>query len=431
MTLSYNLKHSIFSISLNALGAGLAFSLQYIIIQLVGIAKYGNYAHINAFLIILSTLSVFGLNNYAIRTFADKHLGNLEAVIVAKMVGFVLFTSLSVLFLVTPVAYISGWSGSIPFIVIGFVFVGRNLLTLFSSILQSKGNTICSRFVFPVGPSFLAVMVLAGVWLAGLQLNNDFHSLWLIICVSNWVVLFLLLARQKWIQLRGVITHPNKFLKWGVTNGKYFFLANSSAILQQRLPVILCGLMLMDTVTGALNLILQLSTMALLVMSASNQVLAPRLAEFYRNQSDNKFFETVKFSILVGVLTAAVFFVFVVSSGDWLLRLFSEDIPLEAHTSLIVLAGGQLINATTGPIGFALAMADREKIVASVEWISALILVPILAFVIPSFGLIGTCCAISFIIVFRNLCLTALAYQKMRFHTSIFVLYKHPTMIKP
>ena len=155
MTLSYNLKHSIFSISLNALGARLAFSLQYIIIQLVGIANYGNYAYINACLIILSTLSVFGLNNYAIRTFADKRLGNLEAVIVAKMVGFVLFTSLSVLFLVTPVAHISGWSGSIPFAVIGFVFVGRNLLTLFSSILQSKGNTIRSRLVFPVGPLFL------------------------------------------------------------------------------------------------------------------------------------------------------------------------------------------------------------------------------------------------------------------------------------
>ena len=431
MELSYDLKHSLFSVFLNAISAALAFAMQYLIVRIFGISKYGSFAFLNATLMVLSAFCVFGLNNYSTRYFASNHTPEEEGRVASHLASFVLISSLFGLGCFIPLTSLTNWVTSTPLIAVSTYFLARNLLVVISSAVQAKGNTICARLISPVGPSFITVGVLASIWIFGPFTNLEFRGLWYLICFAHCTILGAILITQS-TYLSNVGRQGLAFnsITWALERGKYFFLANASVIIQQRIPVIVCGFVLFDKTTGALNLILQISTMSLLVMSAANQVLAPRLAKFYSTRSKTAFFKTVRFSILTGASTSAVFLMFIVFCGDRLLLFVTEDIPHDAHNALIVLAIGQFLNAMTGPIGFALSMSDQEKMVANVEWITALLSLFLLLNVMPQFGLIGTSYVISFVVVFRNVCLTALSYHKMRFHTSIFVFVREPTMIK-
>jgi len=428
MRASYNVRHSFYAVILNGSAAGLAFGVQYLIIQCFGLADYGDYSFVNSGLIILSTVSNFGLPILSLRTFARSETdGNTD---LYKIIGFCLISS-AITIPIFLVVYHFFFALSIGiFIPVSLFFILKNLLTIFGVVLQAQGKTVQARSLIPIGPSLLVLAALSGLWLVNSSENLSDESLWVILAFSYACLLGIYSFRHNWSMYLRTAGDVFRTLTWGFRNGKYFFLTNASAIAQQRLPVVFCGIFLVNEATGALNLVIQIATIALLVITASNQVLAPRMSKYFQERSAAKFYQVIKLSLLLGTVTSGTFFIGVLCFGKDVLTFISQDIDTVAYHALIVLALGQFLKSLTGPIGFALCMSKYEGLVARIDLQNTLVFVLLLMWITPVYGMFGIACATAGVNLFRNIRLSVISAKKSSFHTSVFVFVKQPRLIE-
>ena len=419
------LRHLSYSAILDGGGVLAILLVQILTIRIFGIEIYGEYAFINSILIVIAALSNFGIPNFSSRLIAqeDKLLHD-----EVKKKSFLLTVFFSTIAIVIFLAYSYSLTlmSSGMYIAVALYFLSRNIITLISLQLQYERRILISKLLSPVGQPFILVLILLFIISFDLHLNSSI-ILWQLLAISSVLVsiVSILIYRQSLFASESTI-QIKKLIKWGISNGKFYLLANSSNILQKRIAVILCGFLLADSITGKVNILLQISTLSLTLLSSINHVLIPRISSNYKSRNDLEFLRDIKVSLVFGFCSSFLFLLFSVLIGRNVIDIFFTDSDSMAYYSLLVLAFGQVINASTGPIGFVLTMTNHEKLVAKVDFQNIFILALILPLLLLEMGLLGACLATAISIVIRNTRLTVIAKKQYGFHTSLGILLRDP-----
>lgn len=136
-----------------------------------------------------------------------------------------------------------------------------------------------------------------------------------------------------------------------------------SKYIMTRSDVLLLGSLTDMHAVGLYAAANRLAQLTPFVMIAVNAAAAPFLASAYAKGNADEFRSVLRNAIFWSSLGALPFFVVLMATPSTLLNLFGGDFT--AGTTLLrVLAFGQLVNAASGPVGFALIMSKRERIFA-------------------------------------------------------------------
>lgn len=171
-------------------------------------------------------------------------------------------------------------------------------------------------------------------------------------------------------------------------------LGLSAQSLMNRSDVMLLGMLSSMESVGLYGAASRLASLNTFVLGAISTVIAPMLARAYHGGDVARFRLLVRRSMEWSAAGAMPMFIAMTFWPGPLLRLFGEEFARGA-TVLRILAGGQMINAATGPVGFALLMTGRERVFASVMGCGSILLVVTQIFVIPLWGAIGAAIASS------------------------------------
>ena len=407
------------------MGVLLVFYGQYLIINIFDIHVYGQYAFLNAVLVVLSSVSNYGIPNFSSRLIAQtnsvKH-GSIKRRSLCLVVLFSLICVAGFLLIIFAIKLID----TSLYFPVCIYFISKNVNSLISVQLQAEQRTIYSKVVGTVIQPIMFIIIV-------LVINEyaifavDTTLLWYVIAGSHVVCTTAALTTSTYFVRTTVSLQTTaNLIKWALDHGKYFVVANSSNVIQKRVSVIICGAFLSDSLTGILSIVLQLATVSTTFISSINQVLIPRISKAYRDHNQRKFFANIKLSLLSSTSVSTLQLVTVILIGRGIIRLFSTEFVEIAYWALLLMTIGSLVNAATGPIGFTLSMTRHESVVAKVDFAHLFLLCLMLPLFILNAGIIGACLTMSICVILRNTLLTFIAYRNYSFHTSLGILVKEP-----
>ncbi len=166
--------------------------------------------------------------------------------------------------------------------------------------------------------------------------------------------------------------------------------------------VLMIGYFLLPSDVGVYRVAAQVALLLTLILTAFNSIFAPLVADLYHKKRiarlDQIFKITTKW---VFYLTLPAFIIILFSRNE-ILTLFGGEFVAGANV-LMVLAFAQLVNASTGGVGFALMMSGRERL----EFLNTLLIavsnIILNILLIPRYGIIGAAIATGFSIIIINI----------------------------
>ncbi len=248
---------------------------------------------------------------------------------------------------------------------------------------------VLTRMVFEPGLSIILALLFfkLGMGLKGASLS-------FLLPLAGGVLVSFLFLRHLFPQLvQGEwtsVVHPHALLRFSIP---LLFAGMLSLFLRQITPLIL-GYFRPTWEVGLYAGALRTSLLLVVILDSFNALFAPMIADLTNRKEMNKL------SVLFNIVTKWTFalslplFLTFVFFGRELLGLWGKGYE-GALTCLLVLSAGQLINCSTGPVGYLISMSGRTMVsLANSSGVLALNLV--LNFIlIPRHGLLGAAIAVS------------------------------------
>ena len=119
------------------------------------------------------------------------------------------------------------------------------------------------------------------------------------------------------------------------------------------------------------------------------------------------------------MLAAVIIFVY----APKILLIFGSEF-VAAAAALKIFAVGQLINASTGSVGFLLSMTGNQVVLLRVVAITSLLNIALCMTLVPSFGLIGGATSTALSIAASNIMLSLYAYKTLTIDATIIYFFR-------
>jgi len=169
-------------------------------------------------------------------------------------------------------------------------------------------------------------------------------------------------------------------------------LSEFSWLLMLWTDVLMLGYYRSSADVGVYRAVSQSALFVPIFLGSVNTIFAPMIADLYHRSEIDRMgtiFQTAtRWSLL---LSAPVYVLFVVQAEE-ILRIFGPEFAVGA-LPLIVLGGGQLVNAASGGVGYMLVMSEHQYLKLVGDALFAVFNVALNALLIPRFGLIGAATA--------------------------------------
>ena len=198
-------------------------------------------------------------------------------------------------------------------------------------------------------------------------------------------------------------------------------LISGIGLLLNRTDIIMLGSFMGPAESGVYAIGSRFAELATFGLAAVNTVLAPRISEMYhageRDRLQGLVAVAVGFSLVFTLCVAAVLGAF----GQVLLALFGERFPA-AYLPMLILLGGQIINALAGSVGYLMIMTGRQREAAIILFAALVVNVGGNLAFIPQWGLQGAATATGLSIAFLNVALLIRVRKHMDIDPSILAL---------
>lgn len=197
--------------------------------------------------------------------------------------------------------------------------------------------------------------------------------------------------------LRGVRSEVRRFYNHAAPVA----MSSLGKIFQNRVDVLLIGLLLTAVAAGVYNAVLVLVAIAWIPLMSFNQLLPPVASDLYAaDEVDtlNAVYSSVTRLIVTTVVPIlAVLLVF----GPDLLRLFGPTYT-RGYLPLAVYLGGVFVGSAVGATGWLLMMTDHQYVRMVLDWVLAGLNVALTYVFIVEFGLVGAALGTSLAIAVQN-----------------------------
>lgn len=418
------LKSSSVGVLMQGIGLALAFGSSVFMARMLGPEGLGQFAYVNAIVAVLSVFAALGLPTVIARL--------LSAYVAKEQWSFA--------------KGVLGWAGST--IGVWSLFLAL-LLATYGWFFQTKVDPMLYLIAAPLVPilaltrlrqralqalhrpiaaqlpeqlvKHLVFLSIGGMaLLLGSQMPKSADGamlLWAMAAAVAFGVGSVLLARAKVSQL------VQADAKWSVGEWRAIalplFVADALGILFGNTDILMLGMIRSAEEVGVYQVALRLSGLMLVLLGASNWVLAPWFARFHAQEDTARFQSVVTRSgRAIFVATLGMFLVLVLF-GKPLLGLFFGEAFQAAYPMMLVLGIGQLINVACGPVVNLLAMANGQKELMMGIGLAVLGNVLLCGLLVPVYGAMGAAVSVALVTIGYNLGLAFLVRQKVGIRATI------------
>lgn len=301
---------------------------------------------------------------------------------------------------------IVGLAVSLPFFTAGFVFSG-----FFKGVRMPATACFLENGIV----SFFTAAILLGVFGAFSEINIESVG-WAYAFSAFIVFLVAIVKAGKWggVKGRGGI-HLNENEKsefW--EDSKNFFVMSMSGFLQSVLLILIAGLLMDGEQLGVFRVAQQVATLIAFVLIVINAIYPPRFAFYYNNGDIEKLEKSAKEGALVGAVYSLPLLIACWAFSDEILSFFGDDFE-GAALLLKIISFAQLVNVTTGAVGFVLNMTGYSHLMRNLVLVCGAVGILLFCIMVPLWGALGAAISLSFVLVVQNVSAVFLVRRKLGF----------------
>lgn len=418
--MSVIVRSAIGTILIQGISAGLLFLTSLTLARILGQEGFGAYEYADSWIEVLLLFSMRGFDRLLIRVVAEFEQDKQWSLLSGILTYASRYTLQLVLFLIPIIGIVvtlAFWNQANGFIIITTFWVA--LLSLPIRVMLKLNQVTLQglrRIVFAYLPDYI---VRPGLLVFALVLFVD---------IPQEAMFFHLIAATCALSLSAFIV--KHFLPAPVTTAEKvtdttwlqtafpFMLVSGMVVLNLRGGTVLIGI-ISDLDTVALyGIAVRVSGIMALALTAVSAVVAPRIARLYSQHEmvslQQLITQSTRGITVIALSGMALLFLL----GDPLLSLFGEGFN-EATHALLILAAGQLINASSGVTGWLLLMTGHETTLVKIMLFSTICHYILIIILVPTLGLEGAAIGTATGNVVGNIMMAVFIYKRLKINSTI------------
>lgn len=416
--------------------AGLSFFLAAVLARLLGPEGYGAYANAIAWVGILGTVATFGFGSILVRDVAIKrsqHRWEELKGFLQYSDRFVLFFSIFLVLIVIVVGGVIFFSPDKEPMRLS-LWIASLLIPLSAlATLKQSATRGLEHITHSMVPDLIIrpILIGVGIWIIYYFLPGSINApTTILISVGAAAITFGL--SSFWLQsflpleLNGV--QPNYQARIWLGAAFPMLVYGGLQIIISQTSTVLLGIQSSAQNVGLFSVAYRLSYLLTFFLGAVHIVIGPVMARLNANCEKERLQKiltlTVRVSFLLTLLLSMVF----LFAGDYILAIFGPEF-IKARATLNILVLANLVDVASGSPSLLLAMTGREKIVAVVFILIALINVMLNGLLISLYGFEGAAVAYLISMLLSRSITAIYALKNLQLNTTIFFISKRDGLL--
>jgi O-antigen/teichoic acid export membrane protein len=405
--------------------SGLNFALGVVLARLLGATGFGAYNYAIAWMSLLNTLAVLGLDKLLVREIAICHAksewGRMRGLL-RWTSGVVLCTACSLALLVAaftcllagrlnPLVLTTFW---IALLLLPFLALMKLRQAVMQGLLHVVSGQVAEMLLFPL-------LLLGAVGGAHLLLGHGLTASWamgmnVLVASITFLIGTVLLNRAIPRKAREAVPIYQTTV-WRQSALPILF-STVLQIVNGRLDTLLLGAIKGAGAVGIYSVAARWGELLTFFLSTLLPALAPRIASLHTTGDREGLQRVVTRCARMTLLCSLPIVIVLLGGSHWLLLLYGPTFT-QGQTALIILSIGQLCNVLVGPVGWLLLMTGHERdtvtsLVASVTVNAGLNLG-----LTPHMGLEGAAIASASSIITWNTLMAFFVYKRLGVHSTV------------
>lgn len=400
-------------------GVVIGFAVHLLLARVLGVEQYGIYTYVLSWMTILVLLCRLGTELTLVR-FVPAYRAGEEWGLLYGVINYVNRTTLLrslvvaggtavILWLIrarigTSLLH-TFWFGCAALPVLTMLQIRQSALRAFRrAVLAGLPESVIQPL------SLILIIIVVGVFIR-LPMHGP-----LVMVFYGATLMIALIPASKWLsrilsRQPATISVKERHREWFAV-GLPIAMMSGFSLITQRADVIMIGAYLGTTKAGIYIAASRLANLLLLGLTAANVIAAPLISELHVQGRKSQLQEIIsKVALGVCVLTIPAT-IGMVLLAPWLLKVFGPQF-IEGQSALLVLIGGQLVNALAGSVGYLLTMTGYQRQAAVVMATAAGTNLILNAVLIPVFGIVGAALATTVSTVMWNVCMYLLVLRQL------------------
>ena len=407
-------------------GAGVSLGVQVLIARLLGAGNFGDYVYVITWINVLSLLAKAGMDTAGQRFIVEYKSGEQWAQLrgflsVGCRANWILGIGIGVV-MAGIAALLWGKIGDSLFLAF---CAGAVLLPVLSRMqVVAAALRACKRIVSSQAPQELLrpALIAAGVLIAAACIDRRIHAAEAlgINAGATLLILWLSVGLVRRAFPAAVFGH-RPVLEWRtwIPVGFSLMATEGFNLVIAQADIIMVGSFLGTEQAGIYAVSSRLAALVSFGIIAVNTIVAPLISELAAGDDRAGLKALLRSAAgwiaLISVSIAAV----LALAGRWVLGWFGPEFE-SGYPVLLILAGGQVLNALAGSVGTLMNMTGHHGKVARIVGISAGLNVLLNALAIPLFGMIGAAVVSVVTTVLWNAVMLWFVVRKMGINPTLF-----------
>jgi len=181
-----------------------------------------------------------------------------------------------------------------------------------------------------------------------------------------------------------------------------FFAATFAGFMQNVLAVMLAGWLLISADLGLFKTSQQIGMLIAFILLVINAIFPPRFASLYHNGNMKGLSRLARLGAALGAVVAMPLVLVCLFFPVWVLGWFGSGFE-GAAPLLRIIAVAQLVNVSTGSVGFLLNMTGHERLMRNIALTCNALGLGAFFVLISMLGAVGAAMALAFVLVCQNL----------------------------
>lgn len=387
---------SVLSLGAKILATGVTLMINVLIARYYGAEAMGVLAIVNAILLLVTIVTLFGTNTSILRFIPEQITKNSASSAywlyrkVTWMVSGASIVSSIILFaasgLIARYVFDKPNLQGVIALTAGFIIL-KSLSDLTTQALRGLRLQKAFAFIQTV-PSLSMLIILLWVMTFRKKPDDPIFAQLLSFALAALVGLVLVrkFFKEKMHADDVVVTPTSKEI---ASISLPMMISSSMGFLLGQSGVIILGIFRPEAEAGVYSIAVKLATLTLFVLQAINSMAAPKFSELYHQGKTDALFDVArKSSKLIFWTTAPILVVLLLFGKGILVLAFGEDF-VAAYAPMTLLVTGQFINSISGSTGFFMTMTGEQKMYGRIMVVTAIANVIMTYLLVPQFGLMG------------------------------------------
>ena len=403
---------------------GFSFLISFILARALGVAEYGSYAYVLAWVNFLSIPALLGLDQLVIREVAARQAES-EWGVVRGLLRWSNKITLSLSLAIASLAAVMAWvlARQVNSIQVSTFLTALILLPLLTltrlrqSAMRGLQHVIAGQLPEAlIQPAIFILLILASHqlfrWVLHARTAVGLSAVAMAIAlVAGAALLSSSLPREA-----KLATPEYRSSEW-MASAWPLLIFNGIGVINLQVPILLLGTIKGAETAGLYAIATRVADLIAFGLTSVNLALAPVAARLWAQKDLRQLQQVVTNSaravlVLTGPVAAALL-VF----GDRVLAVFGLEFT-KGYPALIILVIGQIANVALGSVGLLLIMTGHEREVVIVTAVCAGLNVVLNLIMIPSLGMMGAAFAVTISLIVWNVWLAYWVYRRLAIHST-------------